>query len=691
MFSWHAIPFARVLIPFILGVFLSIYYRFSVYYLLITLGITLFTYLFFIIYNKYKKIFFTKWQGLIVFLIFFQLGFLRLYFYNNQNSDFSINNSRIKKNLILIEIKEAVIEKDKFYRAYSEVIWRIDSSEKQQKVKGKILTYFKKNTIKTKPKIGDRFIIKSDLIEINEPSNPGEFDYKKYLSYQNIHHQQFIDSNNIIKQVKSNHTLFSRAIEFRDECLLILQKYLNSKNELGVAEALLLGYKDDLDPEIVSAFSRTGTLHVLAVSGLHSALIFMVLSFLTLPLSKTKKGEYFQVLIILLGIWSYAFVTGLSSSVLRASVMFTFINVGKLFKHRTNIYNNIYSSAFFLLLFNPYYIVDVGFQLSYLAVIGIVFIQPMINKLYTPRYWIDQYIWGILSVSIAAQLFTFPISIYYFHQFPNYFMLSNLLIIPLTSLILMGLLVLLALSWFSFIAHFIGKLLIWLIEFNNWLVIKIDQFPYSYINGLHFSFLEMLFFYILILLLASFIIHKKKWQFYFILIISLMISFSFSYYSTIHNNQIKVTVHKIKGHDVFTCIEGKKVYLISDSIFLKNKSSIKFYLEPFFWENGVKEIQKVNSQKNYQSKNLLVVANRGIQFFDKKMTINEININDQKNEHFIYLTIDELVKKNIQFVTIKKSIIIINSNHYRIRKLLKQNQILLKENEFILTKAFELK
>lgn len=170
-----------------------------------------------------------------------------------------------------------------------------------------------------------------------------------------------------------------------------------------------------------------------------------------------------------------------------------------------------------------------------------------------------------------------------------------------------------------------------------------------------------------------------------------MISFSFSYYSIIHNDQIKVTVHKIKGHDVFTCIEGKKVHLISDSIFLNNKSSIKFYLEPFFWQNGIKDIQKVNSQKNYQSKNLLIVANRGFQFFDKKMTINEININDQKNEHFIYLTKEALIKKSINDSSKFKAIIIMNSNHYRISKLLKHNQNLLKENEFILTKAFELK
>jgi len=690
MFSWHVIPFARVLIPFVLGIFLSIYtpIRFEILIVSFILSITVFVS--FLVYNKYKKLYRTTWQGCIVFLIFLQLGFLRLYLFNHQNSKYSIQESVIHANIILIEIKESVVEKEKFYRAYSEVIWRIDSSEKHIKVKGKILTYFKKNTFKNKPKIGERYLIHSNLIAINEACNPGEFDYKQYLSYQNIHFQQFIDSTNFLKQVKPNATLFSFATEFRDKCLQILKTYLTSKNELGVAEALLLGYKDDLDPEIVSAFSRTGTLHVLAVSGLHSALIFMVLSFLTLPLSRNKRGEYLQVLIILIGIWSYAFITGLSSSVLRASVMFTFINVGKLFKYRTNIYNNIFSSAFFLLLFNPYYVVDVGFQLSYLAVIGIVFIQPLIDKLYHPKYWIDKYIWGVLSVSIAAQLFTFPISIYYFHQFPNYFMLSNLLIIPLTSLILMGLLLLLSVSYFSTISLYLGKLLIGLIEFNNWLVVKIDNLPNSYMNGLYFTFMELILLYALIFIIASYVIHRRKWQFFVVLMVVLMISTSFSYRGIKQKSQRIMTVHKIKGHDVFTCIIGKKVFLISDSGFLENKASIKFYLEPNFWQKGVKEIVKVNLNKNYISNHLMVEGGKGFQFFDKKMTINETNQNEQKIGHFLYLTKYNLVKKNISLNKNKSNIIILNSNSYKINKLIKENIENGKENCFILTKALEL-
>lgn len=639
MFNWHTIPFVRLLVPFILGIFYTLYLPVNFF----VMGLATLILLSFIYYYHVKKsaIYLFKWQlliGISISILVFFLACVRTHFHNERNQPYHFSEIKDSKFLELV-VDDGIVEKSKFYRCYAKVIATIDSSKQRYFTQGTVLLYLRKGQKFFKPQVGNHYIVNAEFKEIPSPANPEEFNYKQYLSYHNIYFQLFLDSSNCINRNVSTVSLYRYACGLRDQTLAIIQSNIKNEQSLGVAEALLMGYKDDLDPNITAAFMRTGTLHVLAVSGMHAGIIYLILAFLTQTLASKKWGKYFQVIILLIGIWMYAFMTGLSSSVLRASVMFSFMTVGKLFKYHINVYNTIYASAFILLLYNPRFIVDVGFQLSYLAVLGIIFLQPFIQKWYKPRWWFDRYVWSLISVSLAAQLLTFPISIFYFHQFPNYFILSNLLIIPITSLILIGLIVLIALGSFPVIAGFIGLLLDHLIQFNNWLVISIDKMPYAYVNGLNLNLIPMLLLYAAILLTLIFVIHRLKWAAMGTLAVFLSF-FSIRLCETYtHSRQKLMVVHHIKGHDVYSCIDGQTAYLFSDSSFLANESSLKFFIEPFYWKQGIKKVLKCDMKNSFVSTNIFYDKNVGFQFFDTFLTIDKIlRKNVQKNGILILKT-----------------------------------------------------
>jgi len=633
LFSWHKIPFVRLLIPFILGVFWALYLPFGFYSCLAGFCVLVIVVLF-LLRNKKTHFKFTTQVlvGILFTVCFITIGYLRTYSYNETRQLHHFSDFK-KAKYYYITVEDAVIAKEKFYRCYASVNACKDSGGKFNVSQGNLLLYFKKNAVQTKPLVGNTYLISSNIQPILGPANPGEFNYKQYLTYHNIYYQQFTDSANTITLPITKPSVYSWALSLRDASLKIIKQYIPEEKEGGVAQALLLGYKDELDPDIVDAFSRTGTLHVLAVSGLHAGIIYIILSFLTKPLSKYRKGKIIQLVLLIGGIWLYAFVTGLSSSVLRASIMFSTMAIGKSLKYNSNIYNNLFASAFILLIYNPLFIVDVGFQLSYLAVLGIVFIQPLIKNWWLPTNWLTKQIWSLISISFAAQLLTFPIGVFYFHQFPNYFLLSNLLIIPITSIILIGLIALIGLSWIPYVGLILGKCIWVIIWFNNWLVIKIDELPYSYIKGIHFDFFQMILLYALMLFFLAFCIHKYKVLLTLTMLSLLIFSGYYGYTKYSQSQQRIMVAHYIKKHDVFTCLQGHTAYIFADSSFINDKLAIKFYLEPYFWAHGITEVISSDFNKTFIGTNIYYKKNSGLQFFDRIMTIqNNGKLNGIKHQ-----------------------------------------------------------
>ena len=250
--------------------------------------------------------------------------------------------------------------------------------------------------------------------------------------------------------------------------------------------------KDELDFEVKQAYAAAGAMHVLAVSGLHVGIIFLILNTLLAILDTSKKGRIVKAIILLISLWSYAMITGLSPSVLRAATMFSFVIMGTVLNRSSSIYNTLAASAFFILIINPNLLFEVGFQLSYVAVLGIVYLQPLIYKRIYTRWWLLDKVWAITAVSIAAQIATLPLTLFYFNQFPVYFMLSNLLVIPSAAVILiLGILLFIA-SPIPFISESIGWVLNKFIEGLNFGIKEIEVLPNSLIEGLSINVLECL-------------------------------------------------------------------------------------------------------------------------------------------------------------------------------------------------------
>jgi competence protein ComEC len=335
------------------------------------------------------------------------------------------------------------------------------------------------------------------------------------------------------------------------------------------------------------AYSSSGAMHVLAVSGLHVGIVFMVFSWMFYFLEKIKYGKIGKSILLVLLLWSYALLTGLSPSVLRACTMFSFVIVGKSLNRYVSIYNILAVSAMFLLLINPYIIMEVGFQLSYLAVLGIVYIQPKMQLIWEPKNSWLQRIWTLITVSISAQIATFPLGLHYFHQFPIWFILSNLIVIPLSTAIIYIAILLLCIAKVSFIADLVAVLLKATLFSLNYSVKKIKDLPYSLLEGIHISVLETWIIYGIILLFL-FYLFKRKFKFLVYCLLLLVAILTMQVLEQFQElKQKKFIVYNVSKNSALEIIAGKKHFFIGNHTLVNNEKEMRFNIKHNWWKLGL--------------------------------------------------------------------------------------------------------
>nr|WP_299337939.1 ComEC/Rec2 family competence protein [Allomuricauda sp.] len=301
---------------------------------------------------------------------------------------------------------------------------------------GKIILSLSHDSLQRKPKVDDEIVLFSSVEEIKPPLNPHQFDYKMYLNKLGIYHQIRAKPAELTYSTDPSPTLFGHAMQFREIIVSKLKQHSFGEDELAVIQALLLGKRDDISEDIYNNYKNAGAVHILAVSGLHVGILLLIVQFLTTPLTRLPKGKFIQMIVIVFLLWSFAFVAGLSASIVRAVTMFSFVAYALHLKRPNNSFNIVALSMFFILLLKPLFLFQVGFQMSYAAVFAIIWIYPKLTKLWNPDFFVIRKVWQLLAVSVSAQLGVLPISLLYFHQFPALFFVSNLIVIPFLGIIL---------------------------------------------------------------------------------------------------------------------------------------------------------------------------------------------------------------------------------------------------------------
>jgi competence protein ComEC len=457
---------------------------------------------------------------------------------------------------------------------------------------GDAILYLAKDSLSKKVRYGDVLYVNLQKIKpVKPPKHPTHFNLQRYYALQNISHTGFLKSKDwqIAGDNRAN-GLRTLAYTIRTELLHIFKSYFPNDDVRGLAEAVVFGYKEDLNPQWLSAFSKTGTIHVLAVSGLHVGIIYILLA-TVLQLSKSRGWKlYVKASIILLFLFAYSLLTGFSPSVSRASLMFGLVLVGRVFQRQSNIYNTLCFAAFTLLAINPFYIYSVGFQFSFLAVLGIVFYKDKIKALWPQKYWLSDKIATLLAVSIAAQLTTFPLGIYYFHQFPNYFMLSNLLVIPTITLVVYGGLAVAVLHYISaFAAKLIAAIVSSYISFIAYSVNAIQELPFAFFENVHITGIQMLAVFLFLFVLTWYTSSKKSIALVGLTVLAgLFIAEDYRLLKTRNQTNDRVLFSNYKGAALITR-SGKETYVFSKGSYHPGETQYEFEVKPYLLKNRLLE------------------------------------------------------------------------------------------------------
>ncbi len=485
----------------------------------------------------------------------------------------------------------------------------------------KIMAWFHKSEPALSLKPGDNVLFSHIFSEIKNYNNPFEFDYKKYLAGRRIFRQVFLNDDKWILYSGKPHpvpAIYAENIRLK---LLSVYRDCNLKEQhINILSALTLGYKRDLDPETKQMFSSAGVIHVLAVSGLHVGLVFMIFSICFGFLRKNRFGRIIFPIVSVAGLWFFALLTGLSPSVSRASLMFSLVVTGNNIKRKANICNTLAVSAFFLLIVNPFNLFDIGFLLSYSAVFGIVFLQPHMEKLIDFKYRLLKYFWVIFTVSVSAQIITFPLTVFFFNQVPVYFWVTNMVIIPIITLLIpLGFILLLSglvPAVFSLILPGIDKIIDLLLSFLEF----IEQLPFSVIN-ISLAGPEVFFFYLI--LLSFFLLIKTGNCFYFkSFLVSVLIILCLNFAMNASGlNRREVIIYNCPGKIIVHLIKGDHNYIISNKEIIPgdfshniiNRTVIKQRLEtPVF----------LKTNQNFKDGHLCFI-NNWVSFEDKVILICE--------------------------------------------------------------------
>lgn len=603
-------PLIKITIAYLLGIIASYYLHFTISAILLLMCsfFTLFGIAFFISLKNIKK---SIYFGISVCFLSFFTGALTLLSHTEnlkKNNYVHCKEAFNKSQPVTLILREKLKSND-----YSDRYIGHIKSISNKIYTGKIIVNIQKDSSENYLIIGNTIKIQTILQANKSSKNPNQFDYGKYLSDKQIYAQIYCQKKEILVSKIIQKDIWYYCAKLHSRIIRNLEKSNFNRSEMNVALALILGQQQEISQDIIQDYQYSGATHILSVSGLHVGFIMLFITFTLKPIPNTKKGSFFKLASILISLAGFAIISGLSPSVLRSVVMFSFIAIGNHLRRNGNIYHTLLVSMLLILLFEPYFLFDVGFQLSYLALFFILWLQPIFKNIYKPKYKLTNYIWQALTVSFAAQIGTLPLCLYYFHQFPGLFFVTNIIILPVLSFIMIAGIVVMIIAIFTSPPLFITMIFeksIYLLNLMIHAVASIDSFV---IQNISFNFYYLFSFYIFII--STIIWFKKpnytKMVLAFSSVILIQLSFILTKIQT--ENEKELIVYNEKNNTLISARNGRKTILYTkDTTF--EKSSKNRNINSYLVGNLIM-LNKVEKTKNvlyFKNTKILIIDSTGI-------------------------------------------------------------------------------
>lgn len=609
----------RLLLPFVVGVYLTeVFHSFQqeIIWLLFGLFIGLFS------LGQSSLIFKKRWfSGVYIGFFFLLLGY-SIAWHQDERSVSTYFDNYLQKEHNIVGIVASYPKKNKTYTKFKFAIQGIQGADGMlHTCTGNVQVSIKKSTSNISPQYGDELFLNGNIYSVKGSTNPAVFDYRQYLHFQNIHHQLIVDSLDwkILKPAQAP-IVFQVAHSLQKKLITRLENFIQTSESFAIAAAMALGHRAAMNSDIKEAYSESGAIHILAVSGLHVGILSEVLLFLFgFFASRKSYWKWMKYIISLMLIWTFVLLVGATDAVIRAGILFSFINLGRVTRRDIHLLNALAAAAFIILIVDPYALFQVGFQFSFLAVTGIVVGFKSIYNLWIPKLKIVHFFWQLTAVGISAQLFVLPLSVYYFHQLPLYAVLSGLLVVPFAAIILYTTITLLLCSYISLpLAKGIGIGLSWLIGFQNKFIFLIQKIPYHSIQGIWIEWYEVLLIYGMVISLLLLIRNRVvSWIPIVLCFISLFLGVRAWQLSSSYQQQ-QLVIYALYEDTVIDFINGRK--LVSWQSNTIDKKTIDFNVKPNRWAMNIQEEQIVAINDIYESE-WLYIDKSYLQFGDRRLVI----------------------------------------------------------------------
>jgi competence protein ComEC len=510
--SLQKIPLLRLLLSLITGIIIQYCFSLPLQPFVIALVIAIVIVALASISSVAHQFLFRKIVGTSLLVLFVAIGGVLSFVKNGIHDKEWIGNYYKEGLPVLLTLQEPLVAKEKSYKALASAE-SVMINHQWQPVKGNVLLYFIKGNIPPTLTYGSQIVVTTSLTNIENTGNPDGFDYREHSFFNHIYYQAFLKpSGYLLLNTKNTTLLGSIIIKAKFAVLTTLRKNIANPTSLSVAEALLIGYRDDLGKDLIQAYNNTGVIHIIVISGLRMGMIYGLLLLLFSPFKTKKWVRVVKAITIIIVLWGFCLVAGAAPSVSRSAIMFTVIVLGECIGRRTNIFNNLALSAFIILLVNPFSLWDAGFQLSYAAVVGIIIFYPLIRNWFFFQNKILAFAWNLSAVTLAAQILTLPLILFHFHQLPILFLFTNLLAVPLSCIILYADLLLLIFSQIPFLALLMGKIVSWMLTLMNTYITNVNDLPFSVWQNLQVSLPQVLLLYGCIIGIAGWLmLNNKRW------------------------------------------------------------------------------------------------------------------------------------------------------------------------------------